>query len=236
MAFREFSYPTVLDRLGLTAQTADLSIGASPVAVRPEFAVLFKECLAIAVVDLGVCTEKARSEFLIAPVLVELRRAMGRRFSVFSGMELTVNKGRGLNGACDYILTKGDNQHLREAPIIGILEAKNEDFCNQGLGQCVAAMFAAQLRNRSAGWSVTRVFGACTTGRAWQFLTLDGAALTIDWTTYRTTDLGRVLGILKHRVERSLETDGDKPTAIATGTVHEPALTAPSSSPNGDRS
>jgi hypothetical protein len=228
MAFREFVYPAVLDRLGLTAHTADLSTGASPVSLRPEFVALFDECLAIAVADLGVCTEKARSEFLIAPVLVELRRAMGRPFSVFSGMELNVNKGRGLNGACDYILTKGDNQHLREAPIIGILEAKNEDFCNQGLGQCVAAMFAAQLRNKSAGWSVARVFGACTTGRAWQFLSLEGAALVIDWTTYRTGDLGRVLGVLKHRVERTLEAGGDKPTVGATVAVHGPALTAPS--------
>lgn len=225
MAFRDFVYPAVIDRLGLTAHTADLSAGASPVPMRPEFAALFDECLAIAVADLGVCTEKARSEFLIAPVLVELRRAMDRRFSVFSGMELNVNRGRGLNGACDYILTKGDNQHLREAPIIGILEAKNEDYCNQGLGQCVAAMFAAQLRNKSAGWAVARVFGACTTGRAWQFLSLEGTALTTDWTPYRTNDLGRVLGILKHRVERTLEANGNKPTA---GAVSEPALTAPS--------
>ncbi len=228
MAFREFVYPAVLDRLGLTAQTADLSAGASSVQVRPEFGSLFEECLAIAVADLGICTEKARSEFLIAPVLVELRRAMGRRFSMFSGMELNVNKGRGLNGACDYVFTKGDNQHLREAPIIGILEAKNEDFCNQGLGQCIAAMFAAQLRNKSAGWSVVRVFGACTTGRAWQFLSLEGAVLSIDWTTYRANDLGRVLGILKHRVERTLDADGDKRTTGATGVAPESALTAPS--------
>lgn len=115
MAFRDFVYPSVLDRLGLTAHTADLSAGASPVPVRPEFAALFDECLAIAVADLGVCTEKARSEFLIAPVLVELRRALDRRFSVFSGMELNVNKGRGLNGACDYILTKGDNRRYASA-------------------------------------------------------------------------------------------------------------------------
>jgi hypothetical protein len=229
MAFRDFVYPAVLARLGLTARTADLSAGASPVPARPEFAALFAECLAIAVPDLGVCTEKARSEFLIAPVLVELRRATGRRFSVFSGMELNVNRARGLNGACDYVLTKGDNQHLREAPIIGVLEAKNEDFCNQGLGQCVAGMYAAQLRDRSAGWAVARVFGACTTGRAWQFLSLDGAALTIDWATYRAADLGRLLGVLKHCVERASDAAPDEPPAGAAGTVPEPALTAPSS-------
>jgi hypothetical protein len=117
----------------------DLSSGAAPLLVGAEFTAFLQEDLAIAVGDLGVCTEKAKSE-IIAPLLIELRRALCRRFSVFSGMELNVNKVRGLNGACDYILTRGDNQHLREAPIVGVLEAKNEAFSQQGLGQCVAAI------------------------------------------------------------------------------------------------
>src|SRR5437016_4871842 len=126
MAFRDFSYPKVLSQLGLSAQDADLGSAASPLRVSPEFAAFLEAGLAIAVGDLGACTEKAKSEFIIAPMLIELRRALGRRFSVFSGMELKINKGRRLNGACDFVLTKGDNQHLREAPIVGVLEAKNE--------------------------------------------------------------------------------------------------------------
>jgi hypothetical protein len=201
MAFRDFTYPNVLGKLGLTAQEADLSAGATPLAVRPEFAEAFEEGLAIAVGDLGIGTEKAKSEFLIAPLLVELRRATGRRlFSVFSGMELNVNKARGLNGACDYVLTKGGNQHLREAPILGILEAKNEDFSQQGMGQCVAGMFAALCRNRRDGWPVPHVFGAVTTGRAWQFLRLEGSVVTIDPTNYPVRDLGRVMGILHQQI------------------------------------
>lgn len=91
-------------------------------------------------------------------------------------------------------------------------------------------MFAAQLRNRSAGWSVARVLGACTTGRAWRFLSLEGMAFTIDWTTYRAIELGRMLGVLKHRVEYALVLASDSPSSAATGPVAaERALTAPSS-------
>jgi hypothetical protein len=201
MAFRDFTYPRVLKRLGLTAQEADLSCGAPPLPVREEFAAFFEEGLSIAVGALGVCTEKAKSEFIIAPLLIELRRTMGRTFSIFSGMDLTVNKGRGLNGACDYILTKGGNQHLRQAPIVGIMEAKNEDFSQQGLGQCIAAMFAALCRNQKDGWHITRVFGAVTTGRAWQFLHLEGAVVTMDRKPHPIDDLGRLMGILQYQIE-----------------------------------
>jgi len=204
MAFRDFTYPSVLGTLGLTEQETDLSAGAALVPIRPEFADFFEEGLAIAVGDLGVCTEKAKSEFIVAPLLIELRRSLGRPFSVFSGMELTAHKGRGLNGACDYILTKGNNQHLREAPIVGILEAKNEDFSPQGLGQCIAAMFAALDRNHKYGWPVTRVFGAVTTGRVWQFLQLEGTVLSRDRTRRSVQDLGQVMGVLKCLIESCL--------------------------------
>jgi hypothetical protein len=204
MAFRDFSYPSVLAKLGLTDQRADLSSAASPLPVRAEFPAFLQEGLAIAVGEVGVCTEKAKSEFIIAPLLIELRRSMGRRFSVFAGMELNVNKGRGLNGACDYILTKGDNQHLRETPIVGILEAKNEENSQQGLGQCIAAMFAAQLRNQKYGWCVARVFGAVTTGREWHLLELEAQTVTRDGARLRVAELGQFLGVLKHRIERAL--------------------------------
>src|SRR5262245_16947104 len=223
MAFRDFTYPSVLKKLDLPVQEDDLSCGATPLPVRQGFATFFAEGLAIAVGDLGIGTEKAKSEFLIAPLLVELRRATGRRlFSVFSGMELNVNKARGLNGACDYVLTKGGNQHLREAPILGILEVKNEDFSQQGMGQCVAGMFAALCRNRKDGWPVPHVFGAVTTGRTWQFLRLEGSVVTIDLTNYSVRDLGRVMGILRHQIACASATSpgarpwcpsGDSPSA-----------------------
>jgi hypothetical protein len=40
-------------------------------------------------------------------VLLELRRALNNSFSVFSGLEWEVDRDRGLNGYCDFILTRG---------------------------------------------------------------------------------------------------------------------------------
>ncbi len=208
MAFRDFSYPEVLGRLGLTPLNADLVAGAAPAAPRPAFIEYFNEGLAVAVGRPGICTEKAKSEFIIAPLLLELRHLTGRRFSVFSGMELNVHKGRGLNGSCDFVLTKGGNQHLREAPIIGILEAKTEDFSRQGIGQCIAAMYAAQIRNAKSGWAAPRVFGARTTGRSWQLLRLEGSTLAVDRDAFRPAGLPEMLGGVLAQIEWALCSPG----------------------------
>ena len=42
-------------------------------------------------VALDISTEKARSEFIIAPVLMEVRRQLHARISLFSGVEFNVD-------------------------------------------------------------------------------------------------------------------------------------------------
>src|SRR5437868_5360655 len=54
---------------------------------------------------LAISTEKARSEMLIAPILIEIRRQLERRVSLFSGVEFNVDVERGLNGVCDYLMS-----------------------------------------------------------------------------------------------------------------------------------
>src|SRR5216684_3036148 len=46
-------------------------------------------------------TEKARSELIIAPVLVDVLRQNPGRMSLFSGIEFNVDPARALNGVCD---------------------------------------------------------------------------------------------------------------------------------------
>ena len=43
-------------------------------------------------------TEKARSEMIIAPILMEAVRLSGYRLNLFSGLTLDVDKERGLTG------------------------------------------------------------------------------------------------------------------------------------------
>ena len=51
-------------------------------------------------------SEKARSEGIIYPVLLEVRRQLDRKVSLFSGEEFNVDESVGLNGVCDFLLTR----------------------------------------------------------------------------------------------------------------------------------
>ena len=108
---------------------------------------------------IAVDTEKARSELIIAPILLELRRQLAPNVSFFSGIYLTVDSERGLNGECDFILSASDNQLDVSAPIVTIVEAKNNDI-KSGIGQCVAQMVGAQMFNQND----KPIIGAVTTG------------------------------------------------------------------------
>lgn len=143
MAFRDFTFPQVQHDLGLSVREADLFGHVPPAAVRDEFAVTLNEEATLA---LAINMEKAKSEFIIAPVLLELRRSLHGGFGLFSGVELDADAARGLNGFCDFILTKTPRQFVLTAPLVAIVEAKNDNLRN-GLGQCIAAMVAAQLLN-----------------------------------------------------------------------------------------
>ena len=153
-------------------------------------------------IDLGLAinTEKARSEFILAPVLMELRTLLGGRFGLFSGVEFDVDTARGLNGFCDFLLTRSPLQLVLTAPVVAVAEVKN-DTLRSGLGPCIAAMVAAREFNSEAVPPVDSVHGVVTTGGAWKFLRLSGSALTLDRREYFVAELGRIMGILKHLLE-----------------------------------
>jgi len=50
---------------------------------------------------LSINTEKARSEMMIAPILIEVKRLANDQISLFSGVEFNVDSTQGLNGFCD---------------------------------------------------------------------------------------------------------------------------------------
>ena len=140
MAFRDFTFPDVQQALGVAVSEADLFSGVPCAEVREEFAAVIRDGADLA---LAVNTEKARSEFIIAPLLLELRRSLKGRFGLFSGVEFNVDASRGLNGFCDFILTKSPRQIILSAPLVAVVEAKNDNL-RTGFGQCIAAMVAAR--------------------------------------------------------------------------------------------
>jgi hypothetical protein len=143
----------------------------------------------------GISTEKARSEFIVAPILLELKKIGINRISMFSGSDFTVEAQNGLNGVCDYILSKSKIQSLITAPIVMIVEAKNENI-KAGLGQCGAAMLAAQKFNENEGNLVPVIYGVVTSGETWRFLKLEGIQLYSDEIFYHIRDVEKIFGIL----------------------------------------
>jgi len=103
MAFGDFAFPEVHQDLGLTVLEADLFSQVPAIVPRDDFLATLAEGATLA---LAINTEKAKSEFIIAPLLLELRRLMGGAIGLFSGVELDVDAAKGLNGVCDFILTK----------------------------------------------------------------------------------------------------------------------------------
>jgi len=144
---------------------------------------------------LAINTEKARSEFLIAPTLLELRRRSPIPISLFSGSEFAVSPEQGLTGYCDYLISLSKQQLMISAPVIAIVEAKNEDI-KSGLGQCIAEMIAAQLFNELENNDIKTIYGIVTSGEIWKFLQINKQTVVIDLTDYYTTDIGKILGIL----------------------------------------
>jgi hypothetical protein len=197
MSYRDFTLADAETKLGLTVTESRLFPDVPAVPVRPEFRDTLSDGTILAQ---GIDSEKARSEFLIAPVLLELRRTLRERPAVFSGVEFNVDPVKGLNGYCDFLITRSSRQHILTAPVIAVAEGKN-DKVSTGLGQCAAGMRAAWLFNAGKGEAVTQVYGVSTTGTHWKFLRLRDTSLAIDNDDYFITDPGRILAILKHMIE-----------------------------------
>lgn len=139
--------------------------------------------------------EKARSEFIIAPILAELYDQAKSELSLFSGWELNVDFESGLIGRCDFLISRSNNQTYLEAPIVVAVEAKQDDF-RQGINQCIAEMVAMRIFNEREGNDIGKIFGCVTTGDVWRFLILNGNAAEIEEKVYELTEVEQILGIL----------------------------------------
>ncbi len=152
---------------------------------------------------LAIDTEKARSELIVMPVLVELKRQLQSepksQISIFSGRDFTVDISKGLNGFCDFLISRSPEQIIIEAPVMALVEAKDDNILS-GLGQCMAEMIAAQIFNETKGNQISTIYGVVTTGTNWRFLRLIGKTIEIDLNEYFISQLGKILGILKSAI------------------------------------
>lgn len=140
-------------------------------------------------------TEKARSEFIIAPIFFELRKQSHKQISVFSGLEFNVDKRLGLNGFADFLVSRSAYQAALEAPVVVAVEAKRQDF-ERGFTQCIAEMIAARIYNERQQKEVAQIYGCVTTGDIWRFLVLRGNLAEIDTKVFELSELEQIFGVL----------------------------------------
>ncbi len=145
-------------------------------------------------------TEKAKSEFIIAPILYEVARNNENTVSFFSGYNFDVDKNLGLKGFCDFLFTKVPNSPFIKAPVFCIAEAKNDNL-ETGIAQCIAEMYASRLFNEKHNCFIENIYGCVTTGYLWQFLKLENQLVLQDENIYSLSDLPKILGILQYIIE-----------------------------------
>ena len=141
-------------------------------------------------------SEKARSEFIVAPILLAAKEILKDEVQIFSGQFLNVDVSLGLTGECDFILSKTKPTPILKSPIIALVEAKKNDI-DLGLGQCIAQMFASLIFNRKNNNNLETVFGCVTTGETWQFLKLENNVVSVDNERYYLSQVEKILGIFK---------------------------------------
>ena len=201
MAYSNFTLETVREAFDIQeVDIAGLFSDSEPMAPSELLTAVLERNIPLAT---AIGTEKAKSEMIVANVLVELREQLNLSISLFSGIDFNVDDENGLTGVCDFLISLSPVQFMLEAPVIVLVEAKKDDL-EVGLGQCVAEMIAAQHFNAEKGNEIPIIYGAITSGREWRFLKLEERKLYIDMVVYQIAQCDKILGILTNMVAQKV--------------------------------
>lgn len=195
MPYRDFTIDRVRADFAITVETRwDLFRAVPPVPPEPATAEALRRNRGLAV---AINTEKAKSELLIAPLLLDAWRRGADRLSFLSGVAFNVDPAAELTGVCDFVLGYPPQLDFVTSPVLMVTEAKNDSVMG-GLGQCAAAMVAAQRFNQGRTPPVPTVYGCVTNGVEWKFLRLAGNLLEVDLSELVIADPAPILGVILH--------------------------------------
>lgn len=193
MSYSDFSLQEIKQNFAITVEEKEsLFASITPSPASEQLQGLLKQWVPLAH---AISTEKARSEFIIAPLLAEVR--VQNHASLFSGITFNIDQKQGLTGVCDFILSCSEEQLTLVSPIIAIVEAKGENI-NSGLPQCMAEMIAARRFNEKQGNALKSIFGCVTTGTVWKFLKYQEPKIWVDLDDYYIREIDLILGIFKN--------------------------------------
>jgi hypothetical protein len=200
MAYNRFSLEKVVEQFGLTIKNTTESVVNKPIKTQQASQLLVETLKRNASLAKAIATEKALSEFIVAPILAEIREMSDNKISLFSGIELNLDAQQGLNGRCDFIISLGDNQFYLTAPVVTIVEAKKSILQN-GYGQCIAEMVASQLFNERKERPLKTIYGVVTNGHNWQFMSLEAKIVTIENREFSIENVNELLSVLMKMIE-----------------------------------
>ncbi|SEH04560.1 hypothetical protein [Candidatus Venteria ishoeyi] len=193
MSYSDFDLKKVKKILGVTlTEKENVFSSIKSIDISSILREILKENIPLA---RAINTEKARSELIISNILVEVRKILKHKVSLFSGIEFNVDKEKGLNGFCDFIISASQEQLILNSPVITVVEAKNENII-AGLGQCIAEMVAANIFNETENNQIARLYGVVTTGTSWKFISMEGLNVLIDLDEYLIEDPNKIVSIL----------------------------------------
>jgi hypothetical protein len=193
MSYEEFNLEQISSDFGLAIEeNVELFADIQEVQLDEFFLKYLHNNIPLAV---AISTEKAKSEMIIAPILIEFRRMLNNQISLFSGVKFNVDNTRGLNGFCDFLISRSRQQSFIKSPVMAIVEAKNDNI-KSGYAQCMAEMIAAQIFNEREGKEFENIFGVVTNGNQWKFLKLNKDTIYIDLNDYYIISPEKIMGIL----------------------------------------
>ena len=147
-------------------------------------------------------SEKARSEMIVTPILLEIVEINNHELTVFSGETLNADIEKGLNGECDYLFSRKPQSYHVAAPIFALVEAKKNDV-DVGVPQCIAQMYGAAIFNKKRSNEISVIYGCVTTGEEWLFLKLAGVNAVIDNQKYFIRETPLILGAIQQIIDNT---------------------------------
>ncbi len=193
MAYRDFTLSNLREKFQIENKVVDLFDDQNLQPISPSQFLIQQLQEAQ---GLPIKSEKARSELIITPILLEVRRINNNFFTIYSGDSLIVDKEKGLTGECDFIIAKDTGSFTINMPILTIVEAERQDI-EMGINQCAAQLYGAYLFNQKAGIDLEKIYGCVTTADDWKFLMLQKNVIYIDNITYYKNQLENILGIFQ---------------------------------------
>lgn len=200
MPYSDFTLDTVEQALGLAIRQGELLPVLEPLPV-PAWVV---ESLEWGKNRAALVSEKARSGFMVVPILLAAGELIDEELTIFSGQRLEVDTARHLTGECEFILALTPPLPRLKAPLVTILEAKKGEI-EGGLGQCIAQAVAARIFNDRAGEVDGPLFGCVTSGNDRQFFRLDGTEVILDRKTWYLDQIGGILATFRAIFRSAIE-------------------------------